>query len=113
MMSLDSCHMMEKGLSCLPLRPEEEKRIVSELANRSDANLREGNLYYVISNRYVFFFLFLLKGKGISYLFPDSCKFLMAISDPASVFSVSVAYRQKKNLYIKTTALIRCRFLVS
>lgn len=48
----DSGFMMENGVDCLPLPPEEEYRIVTELTNRSEANLKEGNLYYVVSNRY-------------------------------------------------------------
>lgn len=47
----DSGFMMENGASCLPHPPEEEKRIVTDLMNKSEANLKEGNLYYVISNR--------------------------------------------------------------
>ena len=43
--------MVDNGASCLPLTPEEEKRIVKELADKSEANLKEGNLYYVVSNR--------------------------------------------------------------
>lgn len=35
----------------MPCRPEEEKRIVEELTARAEANLSEGNLYYVISAR--------------------------------------------------------------
>ncbi|XP_058741450.1 serine/threonine-protein kinase PCRK1-like [Vicia villosa] len=37
----------DNGASCLPIPPEEEKRIVSKLIN-----LKEGNLYYVISIRW-------------------------------------------------------------
>ncbi|KAH7513638.1 hypothetical protein FEM48_Zijuj11G0002100 [Ziziphus jujuba var. spinosa] len=48
----DSGFMMENGVSCLPLPPEEENRIITELTNQSDANMKEGNLYYVISNRW-------------------------------------------------------------
>ncbi|KAE8055031.1 hypothetical protein FH972_011901 [Carpinus fangiana] len=48
----DSGFMMENGASCLPHPPEEEKRIVTDLMNKSEANLKEGNLYYVISNRW-------------------------------------------------------------
>lgn len=43
--------MIDTGESCLPLTPEEEKRIVKELTDQSEANLKEGNLYYVVSNR--------------------------------------------------------------
>jgi len=31
--------------------PEEERRIVTELNNEAEADLKEGNLYFVISNR--------------------------------------------------------------
>ena len=43
--------IINNGASCLPLTPEEEKRIVKELTDQSEANLKEGNLYYVVSNR--------------------------------------------------------------
>ncbi|KAK8685100.1 hypothetical protein V6N13_041109 [Hibiscus sabdariffa] len=46
----DSGFMMEDGVSCLPCTPEEQKRIVSELKNESERNLKEGNLYFVISS---------------------------------------------------------------
>ncbi|RYQ91432.1 hypothetical protein Ahy_B09g097304 isoform B [Arachis hypogaea] len=48
----DSVFPMDNGGSCVPLPPEEENRIVSELIKESELNLREGNLYYVISNRW-------------------------------------------------------------
>lgn len=48
----DSGFMMENGGSCLPHPPEEENRIVRDLMNISENNLKEGNIYYVISNRY-------------------------------------------------------------
>ena len=47
----DSGFMIDNDASCLPLPPEEEKRIVKELTDQSEANLKEGNLYYVVSNR--------------------------------------------------------------
>lgn len=52
----DSGFMMANGASCLPHTPEEEKRIIHELTSQSEANVKEGNLFYVISNR---FFLFI------------------------------------------------------
>ncbi|PON61141.1 Ubiquitinyl hydrolase [Trema orientale] len=48
----DSGFMIDNGSSCLPIPPEEENRIITELNNESEANLKEGNLYYVISNRW-------------------------------------------------------------
>ncbi|XP_057969699.1 ubiquitin carboxyl-terminal hydrolase 9-like isoform X2 [Malania oleifera] len=48
----DSGLLMENGASCLPYTPEEEKRIVTELTNAAESNLKEGNLYYVVSNRW-------------------------------------------------------------
>lgn len=48
----DSGYMMEEnGAIGIPLTPEEEKRIVTELTNEAESNLKEGNLYYVVSNR--------------------------------------------------------------
>ncbi|OWM91164.1 hypothetical protein CDL15_Pgr000107 [Punica granatum] len=47
----DSGSMMDDGASCLPIPPEEEYRIVEELTKISECNLKEGNVYYVISNR--------------------------------------------------------------
>ncbi|XAR70110.1 Ubiquitinyl hydrolase 1 [Bertholletia excelsa] len=48
----DSGRMMENGAIGIPFTPEEEKRIVSELYRKAESNLKEGNLYYVISNRW-------------------------------------------------------------
>ncbi|XP_021300601.1 ubiquitin carboxyl-terminal hydrolase 9-like isoform X2 [Herrania umbratica] len=48
----DSGFMMENGASCLPCTPEEEKKIVNDLRNESERNLKEGNLYFVISSRW-------------------------------------------------------------
>ncbi|PKI64379.1 hypothetical protein CRG98_015239 [Punica granatum] len=48
----DSGSMMDDGASCLPIPPEEEYRIVEELTKISECNLKEGNVYYVISNRW-------------------------------------------------------------
>lgn len=48
----DSGYMMENGSIELPCTPEEEKRIVQELTQRAESNLREGNLYYVVSTRW-------------------------------------------------------------
>ncbi|KAL3817855.1 hypothetical protein ACJIZ3_003760 [Penstemon smallii] len=43
---------MENGSIELPCKPEEERRIVQELTAKAEANLRQGNLYYAISNRW-------------------------------------------------------------
>ncbi|XP_071919335.1 ubiquitin carboxyl-terminal hydrolase 9-like isoform X3 [Coffea arabica] len=48
----DSGYMMENGSIELPCTPEEEKRIVLELSRRAESNLREGNVYYVVSTRW-------------------------------------------------------------
>lgn len=53
----DSGCLMDNGGSCLPHPPEEENRIIAELMKESELNLKEGNLYYVISNRYCLFLL--------------------------------------------------------
>jgi len=47
----DSVFPMDNVASCIQLPPEEENRIVSELVKESELNLKEGNLYYVVSNR--------------------------------------------------------------
>ncbi|CAJ1976341.1 unnamed protein product [Sphenostylis stenocarpa] len=47
----DSVFPMDNVASCIQLPPEEENRIVSELLKESELNLKEDNLYYVISNR--------------------------------------------------------------
>lgn len=47
----DSGSIVGDGAGCLPLPPDEEKRIVKELTKESESNLKEGNIYYVISNR--------------------------------------------------------------
>lgn len=67
----DSPLTTENGGSCLPVAPGEEKRIVEELTKKSEANLKEGNIYYVISNRFHFYssLLMLLIGV-ILVLFP-------------------------------------------
>lgn len=43
---------MDNETSCLPCTPEEEKRVVDELTKEAESNLKEGNLYYVLSNRW-------------------------------------------------------------
>jgi len=43
---------IDNGMSCVPISPEEEKRIVKELIKQSELNLKDGNLYYIISNRF-------------------------------------------------------------
>ncbi|KAK6646162.1 hypothetical protein PHAVU_L004601 [Phaseolus vulgaris] len=48
----DSVFPMDNVASCIQLPPEEENRIVSELVKESELNLKEGNLYYVVSNRW-------------------------------------------------------------
>ncbi|KAK7269040.1 hypothetical protein RIF29_21755 [Crotalaria pallida] len=48
----DSDFPMDNGASCVPIPPEEENRIVSELVKESELNLKEGNLYFVVSNRW-------------------------------------------------------------
>ncbi|XP_009622829.1 ubiquitin carboxyl-terminal hydrolase 9 [Nicotiana tomentosiformis] len=48
----DSGYMMENGSIELPCTPEEEARIIQELTRKAESNLREGNTYYVISNRW-------------------------------------------------------------
>ncbi|XP_012569950.1 ubiquitin carboxyl-terminal hydrolase 10-like isoform X2 [Cicer arietinum] len=48
----DSNFPIDNGASCIPISPEEEKRIVAELIKKSELNLKEGNLYFVISNRW-------------------------------------------------------------
>ncbi|KAJ0106130.1 hypothetical protein Patl1_17393 [Pistacia atlantica] len=44
--------MMENGGSCLPCTPDEERQIVQDLSNQSEIDLKEGNLYYLISARW-------------------------------------------------------------
>uniref|UniRef100_A0A1J3FN28 Ubiquitin carboxyl-terminal hydrolase n=1 Tax=Noccaea caerulescens TaxID=107243 RepID=A0A1J3FN28_NOCCA len=48
----DSESMVEVGVSDFPCTPEDERRIVTELNSEAEANLKEGNLYFVISNRW-------------------------------------------------------------
>ncbi|VYS62217.1 unnamed protein product [Arabidopsis thaliana] len=48
----NSDFMLENGVCDLPFTPEEEKRIVSELTSESEDNLKQGNLYFVISKRW-------------------------------------------------------------
>ncbi|KAL8539950.1 hypothetical protein ACS0TY_001525 [Phlomoides rotata] len=45
-------YMMENGSIELPCKPDEERRIVQELTAKAESNLREGNLYYVVSGRW-------------------------------------------------------------
>ncbi|XP_022958477.1 ubiquitin carboxyl-terminal hydrolase 9-like isoform X2 [Cucurbita moschata] len=44
--------MESDGSNCLPLPPDVENRIVSDLLKESESNLKEGNLHYVVSNRW-------------------------------------------------------------
>lgn len=46
----DSVFPMDSVASCIQLPPEEENRIVSELIKESELNLKDGNVYFVISN---------------------------------------------------------------
>jgi hypothetical protein len=39
------------GASCLPCTPDEEKEIVSSLIREADSNMKDGDLYYLISHR--------------------------------------------------------------
>ncbi|KAI4372132.1 hypothetical protein MLD38_010403 [Melastoma candidum] len=48
----DSGFMLENGASCLPVPAADERRIVEGLTSKAEANLREGNLYYVVSYRW-------------------------------------------------------------
>ncbi|CAH2035036.1 unnamed protein product [Thlaspi arvense] len=48
----DSESMVETGVCGFPSTQEEEKRIVTELISEAEGNLKEGNLYFVISNRW-------------------------------------------------------------
>lgn len=43
---------MENGASCNFLSPHHQKRIVKELSDQAESNLKEGNLYFVVSNRW-------------------------------------------------------------
>ncbi|KAL1568811.1 ubiquitinyl hydrolase 1 [Salvia divinorum] len=55
MMIPDSCvhnSSMENGSMEMPCTPEEERSIIEELAAKAETNLREGNLYYVVSSRW-------------------------------------------------------------
>ncbi|KAK9161091.1 hypothetical protein Syun_007432 [Stephania yunnanensis] len=44
--------LMDYETSCLPCTPEEEKQIINKLSNIAESNLKEGDLYFVISNRW-------------------------------------------------------------
>nr|GME00539.1 ubiquitin carboxyl-terminal hydrolase 9 [Ipomoea batatas] len=46
------CTMMENGSIEFPCTPEEERRIIQELTNKAEFNLKEGDLVYVISTRW-------------------------------------------------------------
>nr|TKR75027.1 ubiquitin carboxyl-terminal hydrolase 9-like isoform X3 [Populus alba] len=60
MTMIDSSCLMENGGgvggggggSCLPCTPEEEKQIVEELNREAERDLKEGNLYFVVSSRW-------------------------------------------------------------
>lgn len=49
----DAGCMMDNGAFGIPITPEEEKRIASQLTQEAESNLKEGNLYYVVSNRWI------------------------------------------------------------
>ncbi|XP_077234151.1 ubiquitin carboxyl-terminal hydrolase 9-like [Tasmannia lanceolata] len=38
--------------SCLPCTPEEERRVITELSDAANSDLKEGNLYYLLSIRW-------------------------------------------------------------
>lgn len=47
------CSLMENGgESCLPCTPEEEKQMIKYLTDEAERDLKEGNLYYVVSARW-------------------------------------------------------------
>ncbi|XP_047315715.1 ubiquitin carboxyl-terminal hydrolase 9-like [Impatiens glandulifera] len=48
----DSRFMLENAAIGIPYTPEEEKRIVSDLVNKAELDLKVGNLYYVVSTRW-------------------------------------------------------------
>lgn len=48
----DSGFMMDNGATCLPLTPEEERRIVQDLKDKSEKHLKHGNLYFIVSTRW-------------------------------------------------------------
>ncbi|KAJ0565226.1 putative ubiquitinyl hydrolase 1 [Helianthus annuus] len=48
----DSASFMDNGSLCLPCTPHEEAKIVKELTDKAESCSKEGDLYYVISNRW-------------------------------------------------------------
>ncbi|VVB11856.1 unnamed protein product [Arabis nemorensis] len=48
----DTESMADIGICDFPCTTEEERRIVTEMTKEAEANLKEGNLYFVISNRW-------------------------------------------------------------
>lgn len=56
-MTIPSSDAFFSGGSCLPCTPEEEKRIVDELEASAVSNRKEGDLYYIVSGRFVFLFI--------------------------------------------------------
>ncbi|KAG5235821.1 ubiquitin carboxyl-terminal hydrolase family protein [Salix suchowensis] len=56
MTMIDSRCLMENGGgsggSCFPCTPEEEKKIVEEFNREAERDLKEGNLYFVVSSRW-------------------------------------------------------------
>ncbi|KAK6935626.1 Peptidase C19, ubiquitin carboxyl-terminal hydrolase [Dillenia turbinata] len=42
--------MVNDAASCLPCTPDEQKRVVQELTQFAESNLKEGNTYFLISN---------------------------------------------------------------
>ncbi|KAJ6332613.1 hypothetical protein OIU77_008640 [Salix suchowensis] len=56
MTMIDSRCLMENGGgsggSCFPCTPEEEKKIVEEFNREAERDLKEGNLYFVVSSRH-------------------------------------------------------------
>lgn len=75
----DSGFMMEGGASCLPCTPEEEKRIVTDLMRMAESNLKEGNLYYVISNRWFAEWQKFVGQDNDEYPFGDSSKHMSMV----------------------------------
>lgn len=50
----EHANSLNNGASC---SPQEQKRIIKELNDQAESNLKEGNLYYVVSAKYVFLHL--------------------------------------------------------
>ncbi|WVY99012.1 hypothetical protein V8G54_031163 [Vigna mungo] len=88
----DSVFPMDNLASCIQLSPQEENRIVSDLIKESELCLKEGNLYYVVSNRVT---LLHMRADTSCQMFVD-CRWYHEVRTEQEQGRTSAAYGRSK-----------------